>query len=174
MLIGTEKLVVKDAFYCPDSVHTIVPGDLFDNDKFSFMGIDQSMRILKRSDMSDQGETLAIYPRTVRIDPDIQYSGEFLADLGVQSSLGERAHTIYPIPDSAFVWGKPKANVATRSQSSGLAAKPDLDKQTAAAQKTENRLSCCRTFTTLMDTGRMSTQHARMSIMRGSAYHHRR
>lgn len=37
MILGTHQRVFKEAFYCPVSVHTVVPGTLFDNDDYCFM-----------------------------------------------------------------------------------------------------------------------------------------
>jgi hypothetical protein len=122
MIMGTHQRVFKEVYYCPDSVHTIVPGILFDNDEYCFLGKDRNMSILLRAE-NDADEILVSYPRDLTISPDTRYSSEFLADLGPKSTRGSRAHAIYPIPDSAFVWNRPLANVATRSSSIKMDAK---------------------------------------------------
>jgi hypothetical protein len=48
MILGTHQRVFKDAYYCPTSVHTIVPGTQFDNEEYYFMGKDRSIHIVKR------------------------------------------------------------------------------------------------------------------------------
>ena len=48
MILGTHQRVFKEAFYCPVSVHTLVPGTLFDNEEYCFTGKNRSMHILLR------------------------------------------------------------------------------------------------------------------------------
>jgi hypothetical protein len=110
--------VFKEAFLCPDSVHTIVPGILFDNDEYYFMGKNRAMNIVRHaSDESDSDDILVTYPRDLTIDANTHYSEAFMNDLGKMSHRGARAHAIYPVPDSAFVWNKAKAHAATRAHS---------------------------------------------------------
>lgn len=73
------------------------------------------MHILLRG-KDDTEEVLVSYPRELTISEGTHYSSAFLADLGPKSLRGARAHTIYPIPDSAFVWNHPVAHVSTRSK----------------------------------------------------------
>ena len=115
MMLGTHQRVFPEAYYCADSVHTIIPGKLFDNDEYAFMGKNQSLHILKCGEDTDT--VLVSYPRDVTVDPSSRYSDGFLSDLGPRTAQGDRRHTIYPIPDSAFVWNHAKTMVATRSSS---------------------------------------------------------
>jgi len=124
MMIGTQQREFHDAYYCPSSIHTIVPGVKFDNAEYAFMGKDRTMHILHRG--TDADEILVSYPRDLTIDVCTQYSEAFLSDLG-EIIQGTRQHAVYPIPDSAFVWTKPKAMVATRSQTSKVDLEPESD-----------------------------------------------
>ena len=121
MMIGTHQRVFDDAHYCPNSAHTLVPGVQFDNETYAFMGKGQAMHILLRGEVD---KVLASYPRDLTMEACDQYSEEFLSDLGQMTSTGTRQHCVYPVPDTAFVWHKPKAMVVTRSQ-----AAPKLPEQ---------------------------------------------
>jgi len=95
MILGTHQRVFKEAFYCPVSVHTIVPGTLFDNDDYCFMGKNKAMHILLRD--NDTEEVLVSYPRELTISEGTHYSSAFLADLGPKSLRGTGTYHIpYP------------------------------------------------------------------------------
>ena len=134
MMLGTHERVFEEAFLCDDTVHTIVPGTLFDDGEYCFMGKHKAMNIMLISPAGagTPDEVLVSYPRELTIDAHTFYSSEFLADLGPKSRRGTQAHTIYPIPDSAFVWNKAKSHVATR-QTAISAAVPEI----ASEQKKE-------------------------------------
>jgi hypothetical protein len=118
MILGTHQRVFEEAFLCPESIHTIVPGILFDNDEYYFMGKHRAMNIVRHNaSQANADEILVTYPRDLTIDASTHYSSAFLNDLGKTSPRGARAHAIYPVPDSAFVWKKAKAHAATRAQS---------------------------------------------------------
>ena len=133
MYLGTHERVFKNAYLCPSSVHTIVPGKRFDNADYCFMGKDRSMNVLKRTPPSEPDEILVTYPRDIELDQDNHYSSDFLSNLGAEID-GKREHTIYPVPDSAFVWHQAVANVATRSSSSKEMDKPSPSHEEKKAQ----------------------------------------
>ena len=85
MIIGTQQRVFKDAYYCPSSVHTIVPGIQFDNSEYYFMGKDRAMHIYKQTNLSD--ELLASFPHDLTINTYTQYDAGFLSDMGPLSNF---------------------------------------------------------------------------------------
>ena len=140
MILGTHQRVFKEGFLCPSSPHTIIPGVLFDNKDYYFQGKDKAIHVILRSHIEpNSDEILVSYPRELTIDAETRYSKSFLSDLGPESARGSREHSIYPVPDSAFVWNRPKSLVSTRGQASTAAAKTESSPSTMEAKKAQTK-----------------------------------
>jgi hypothetical protein len=166
MKMGTDR-VRFPCLLVKGSPHTIVPGKFLGIGDYSFLGKDGGLQILKHD------KILASFPRKMDMGSDSVYSEAFAADIGTEG--GEAyMHTLYPVPDSAFMTAAEAeqapnyALVATRSQSLDLSVKTagDSDTQQTKAlgllrtmhQKTGHRSNEHNAFMHELITGKKITQ----------------
>ena len=107
--IGSESRELD--CYISDSMgdETLVPGNAFGEGDYSFKGKDR-MLYLKNETTKEK----SAYPRDIVVASGA-YSPGFLQALSGKGKV--RQHTLFPMPDSAFVWhGGSRALVQTRAQ----------------------------------------------------------
>ena len=106
MIIGSETKTFT-GYWKKDFEGTIVPGGDFDDRSWWFQSRDRVLHLCK-------GETIhGTYPRDIVLDESLPHPHDFMTSLEPKSS-GKRASTLFPMPDSCFVWhdtATPKAHV---------------------------------------------------------------
>ena len=116
MVIGTQTVTLK-GYWKKGFAGTIVPGNDFDDGQWWFQSKDRVLHLCKGATVHGK------YPRELTVDEDLPHPHDFLTSLG-PSVNGVRQSSMFPMPDTCFVWHVPSANV--------IKSVPRTDKKTAA------------------------------------------
>ena len=106
----------RTGYYAPHPTnYTIVPSVWFDDGEWSYACQNQTMYLFKQV----KGEAVCCgrFPRRIEIAPDRDHGAGLMSSL-VPGVGPQRLHSLYPMPDSVFVWHQThKVNVVTRKES---------------------------------------------------------
>ena len=97
------------------SIFTIVPGSWFDDGDWSYACQNRTLFIFKQVD--SESVCCGRFPRRIMLRDEHAYGQDFIHSL-IPGGGRQRLHSLYPLPDSVFVWHKTnKVNVVTRKES---------------------------------------------------------
>ena len=95
MLLG-ERVIPMKMYFCAEEENTIIPGSTFGKDGYYFLGINNVLHL------GYNFKPLVMLPREIKVDKGQDYPEDFMTS--VEWREGKAQHTLYPIPDSCFIW----------------------------------------------------------------------